>query len=94
MHFGEGDEEGKLLLVDIKSEEGTAADDLEARKDHAANVDMGYEDVAGDLADVVEEAQVQVVVLDPRQLQVPVHVAAVHVPLPQVPVVVVPVGWH
>ena len=46
---------------------------------------MGDEDVAGDLADVLEEAEVEVLVLEPGQLQVAVHEGAVGVPVSQVP---------
>jgi len=49
------------------------------------------EDVAGDLPDVLEEAEVEVLVLEPRQLQVAVHEGAVGVPVSEVPIVMLPV---
>lgn len=47
-----------------------------------------------DLSYVLEEAEVHVFVLQPRQLQVAVHIRAVGVSVLQVAVVVLPVGRH
>ena len=41
---------------------------------------MGDQDIAGDLTDVLEEAQVKVLVLKPGQLQVAVNVGTVCIP--------------
>lgn len=75
-------------------EGGSAADDLELRESHLLDGDVGDEHVAGHLADVGQEAEVQVLVLQPRDLQVPVHVSAVGVPVLQVLVVVRPRRRH
>ena len=56
-----------------------------------ADVDVGDEDVAGDLSDVLEEGEVEVLVVEPRQLQVAVHVGAVGVAVAEVGVVVLAV---
>ena len=55
---------------------------------------MADEDVAGDLPDVLEEAEVEVLVLEPGELQVAVDIGAVGVSVPEVPVVVLPVAGH
>ncbi len=53
---------------------------------------MGDEDIAGDLADVLEEGEVQILVLQPGELQVAVHVSAVGVAVAQVAVVMLGVA--
>ncbi len=94
MHFGEGDDEGEFLVVDVEFEQSPSADDLQGRQDDAADVDVRDEDVAGDFADVLQKSQVQVLVLEPSQFQVAVDVRAVGVAVAQIPVVVLPVGRH
>ena len=63
MHLGQGHQQRELVLLHGELEEGAASDDLEAGEDDPPHVHVGDEDVAGDLADVLEEAQVQVLVL-------------------------------
>lgn len=46
------------------------------------------------LPNVLQEGEIHVLVLKPRQLQVPVHIGAVRVSVLQVAVVVIPVGGH
>lgn len=94
MHLGEGHDQGELVLLDGQLEQGAAPDDLEAGQDDPLDVHVGDEDVAGDLSDVLEEAEVQVLVLQPGELQVAVHVGAVGVSVPQVAVVMLPVAGH
>ena len=94
MHLGEGNDERELFVVDAEFEERPPADDLQRRKDDAADVHVADEDVAGHLADVLQEGQVEVLVLQPRQLQVTVDVGAVGVAVAQVAVVVFPVRWY
>lgn len=55
---------------------------------------MTDEDVASNLADFVQEAEVGGVILNPRDLQVTIDVGTVRVPVSKVPVVVHLVGWH
>ena len=62
-------------------EQGPTSDDLEGWEDDPRHVDVRNEDVARDLADVLQEAEVQVLVLKPRELKVAVHVRAVGVPV-------------
>ena len=92
MHLGEGHDQGELVLLDGELEQGPASDDLEAGQDDPLDVHVGDEDVAGDLPDVLEEAEVEVLVLQPGQLQVAVHIGAVGVSVAQISVVVLPVG--
>ena len=94
MHLGEGHDQRELVLLDGQLEEGPAADDLEAGQDDPLDVHVGDEDVPGDLSDVLEEAEVEVLVLEPGKLQVAVDIGAVGVSVPEVPVVVLAVGWH
>jgi len=94
VHLGEGNDERELFVVDAEFEERPPADDLQRRKDDAADVHVADEDVAGHLADVLQEGQVEVLVLQPRQLQVTVDVGAVGVAVAQVAVVVFPVRWY
>ena len=67
---------------------------LQRRQNYPGDIDLGDEDIAGDLSDVLQETQVQVLILQPGQLQVAVDVGAVGVPVPQVAVVVLPVAGH
>ena len=94
VHFGEGDDESELIVVHVELEEGPAPDDLQAGQDDLLDVDVGDEDVAGDFPDVLEEAEVQVGLLEPSQLQVAVHVSAVGVTVSQVSIVVLSVVGH
>ena len=94
MHLRQGNQQGKLILLNCQFEQGSTSDDLEAGQDDPPDVHVGDEDVAGDLLDVLQEAEVQVLVLEPGQLQVAVHEGAVGVSVPKVPVVVLAVGWH
>ena len=94
VHLGEGHDQRELVLLDGELEEGPAADDLEAGQDDPLDVHVGDEDVPGDLSDVLEEAEVEVLVLEPGELQVAVNIGAVGVSVPEVPVVVLPVAGH
>lgn len=68
--------------MDVELEECPAPDNLEAGQDNLPDVHMANEDVASDLPDVLQEAQVQVLILKPGQLQVAIHVGAVGVSVP------------
>jgi hypothetical protein len=94
VHLGEGGEQGELVVVHVELEERAAADDLQTGQHDALDVDVRDEHVAGHLADQAEEAEVEVLVLQPGQLQVAVHVRAVGVAVAQVAVVVLPVRGH
>ena len=63
MHLGERDHERELVVLHVQLEERPAADDLQRRQHDARHVHMRDEDVAGDLADVLQEAQIQRLVL-------------------------------
>ena len=94
VHLAQGHQQGELILLDRELEQSPAPDDLEAGEDDPPDIHMGDEDIAGDLTDVLEEAQVKVLVLKPGQLQVAVHEGAVSVSVPEVPVVMLPVARH
>lgn len=94
VHLGEGDDEGKLFIVNAQLEESPASDDLEGGQDDATDIHVRDEDVARHLSDVLQEAQVQMLILEPSQLQVAIHVGAIDVAFTEVPVVVLPVGWN
>ena len=72
----------------VEFEEGPSPDDLEAGQHNPGNVYVRDEHVARHLADVLQEAEVLIVILQPREFEVAVDVRAVRVPIPQVPVVV------
>ena len=94
MHFRQSDDQGELFVVDAQFEQRPPADDLQVGQDDAPDVDVRNEDVAGDFSDVLQETQVQMLVLQPSQLQLAVDVGAVGVAVAQIPVVVLAVGRH
>ena len=63
VHLGEGDHEGELVVLHVELEERPPADDLQRGQHDPSHVHVRDEDVAGDLADVLQEAQVQLLVL-------------------------------
>ncbi len=67
---------------------------LKRRQNDPGDVDLWDENVSGDLPDVLQKAQIQILVLEPGQLQIAVHVSAVGVPIAQIPIVVLPVVRH
>ena len=79
MHLGQRHDQGELVVLHVELEQVPPPNDLEAGQHNAPEVHMGDEHIAGDLADVVEEGEVQVLVLQPGQLQVAVNVGAVRV---------------
>ena len=83
VHLGEGDNQGKLVILHVQLEERASAHNLQGGQDDAPHVHVRDEHVAGHLPDVTEEGQVQVLILQPRQLQVPIHVRAVGIPATQ-----------
>ena len=64
---------------------------LQRRQNDSGDVHLRDEDVAGDLPDVLEKAEIQILILEPGQFQIAVDVGAVGVPISQVPVMVFPV---
>ena len=84
-------DEGKLLVLNVELEQCPAPDDLEGGQDDLVDVDVADQDVSGNFPDVPEEAEVQVPILEPGQLQVAVDVGAVRVPVSEIAVVMVPV---
>ncbi len=68
VHLGERDNQGELVVLHVELEERAAAHNLEGGQDDPAHVHMGDEHVARHLADVAQEGEVQVLVLQPRQL--------------------------
>ena len=55
MHLRQRDDQSELVVLDVELEEVPTPDDLEGGQDDPADVDVGDEDVPGDLPDVVEE---------------------------------------
>jgi len=55
---------------------------------------MTDQNIAGDLPYVVQEAEVQILVGQPGQLQVAIHIRTVRVPISEVPVMMFLVGGH
>ena len=91
MHLAQRYKKGELHIIRVDLEGRPTSNDLQARQGNLADVHVADEDVARHLADVLQEAQVQVLLLEPCQLQVAVDVRAVGIPVTEVSVVVVPV---
>lgn len=94
LHLTEGDHQRELLIADVQLEERPPADDLQRGEDNARDVDVADQHVAGHLANVLQEAQVKGLVLQPGQLEVAVDVGAVGVAVAQVVVVVLAIRRH
>lgn len=93
MHLRVRHKQPKLLVQDVQLEQRSAANDLQPRQ-HDVHVDMADQHVAGHLADVLQKAEIQLGVLQPRQLQIAVHVRAVRVAIAQIAEVMVAIRWH
>ena len=63
MHLGEGDQEGKLILLNCQLEQSPTSDDLEAGQDDPPDIHVGDEDIAGHLADMLKKTKIKVFVL-------------------------------
>lgn len=94
VHLAHRDEEGELDVVNIELEQRPPAYDLQSGKNDFSDVDVTDEYVTGDLPDILKKAEVEGVVLEPRDLQVAVDVSTVGVPVSKVPIVVVLVGRY
>ena len=79
MHLGQRHDQGELIVLHVELEQVPPPNDLQAGQYNASEVNVGDEHIAGDLTDVVEEGEVQVLVLQPGQLQVAINVGAVRV---------------
>lgn len=88
-----GTEQSELGVVYLQLEEGPATDDLQPRQADLVHVHVGYEDIAGDLAYVLQEAEVEAIV-EPRDLQVAIDVGTVGVPVAKVSIVMLLVRGH
>lgn len=94
MHLAHRDEQCELDVVNIELKEGPSTYDLQSRKDDLPYVHVTNEDVSGDLAYILEKAEIEGFILEPRNLQVTVDVSTVGVPVSKIPVMVVFVGRH
>lgn len=94
LHLRERHEKAELAVPDIELEERPPADDLKTWKLNVFRVDMTDKHVAGDFTNVLQEAEVIRVVLNPSDFEVPVDICAVRVAIPQVLVVELAVWWH
>lgn len=92
MHLTHRDEQGKLDVVNGELEESSAAYDLQPWQDDLLHVHVADEHVTGNLPYVLQEAEIECLVLQPRDLQVPVDISTVGVPVSKIPVVVLLVG--
>lgn len=78
--------------MDVELEEGSTAYDLQPRQNDLPYVHVADEHIACDLSYVLQEAEVECLVLEPRDLQVAVDISTVGVPVSKIPVVVLLVG--
>ena len=65
VHLGQGNDERELFIVDTQLEERPATDDLQGRQNDTTHVHVADEHVTGHLADVLQEGEGQVFVLEP-----------------------------
>lgn len=94
VHLRVRNKEAELLVADVQLEQRSAADDLESWQDDPRDIDVTDQNVASHLANVLQEAQVELRVGQPSDLQVAIHVRAVGESVPQIPVVVLPIRRH
>lgn len=88
LHLTQGDHESEFLVTDIKLEQRSTSYDLQIRQDDPFNVNMGNQDVTGDLANVLQKVKVQILVLQPCQLQVPIHICTICITIAKILIVV------
>ena len=80
--------------MNIELECLSTSDDLKRWQNDFAHIDMWDEHIAGDLSDMLQEAEVLLFILQPGQFQVSVHVGTIGVSIPQIPVVVFTIWRH
>ena len=80
--------------MNIKLKQCSPPNDLQSGQNHFSYVDMTDEDVTGDLADILQKAEIETWVLKPRDLQIAVDVSTVGVPVSKIPIVVLLVGRY
>ena len=78
----------------VQLEQRPAAYDLQLRQDDLLHVHVADEDITRDLTNVLEETKVELVALQPRNLEVAVDIGAVCVAVAQVAVMVLLVRWY
>lgn len=93
-HFRCRDYQCELLVVVGHLEERPTTNYLQTWKYDAPNIDVRDQNVASHFAYVLEEAQVEIAILEPCQFQVTINVRAVRKSIFQISVVVVTVGRH
>jgi len=91
VHLGQCHDECKLVILYIQFEECSTSDYLKTGQDDLPDIHMADQNISGHLTDVLKEAEVKILVLKPRKLEVTVHVGAVRVSVSEVPVVMVPI---
>lgn len=94
MHLTHRNEQSELHVVNIEFEEGSSTYDLQSRKDDLPYVHVTNEDVSGDFSYILEKAEIEGFILEPRNLQITVDVSTVGIPVSKIPVMVVFVGRH
>ena len=63
MHFGKGHNQSKLIFMHGQLEQSSTSDDLQRRQNDFGDIHVGNEDIAGDLPDMLQKAEVQVFIL-------------------------------
>lgn len=94
VHFRQGDDEGEFLVVYTQFEQSSTANNLQRRKDDAFDIDVRDEHVARHFANVLQEAQIEMFILEPSQFQIAIDVSAIGVAISQVSVMVFPIRRH
>lgn len=94
VHLGKSNDQGEFLFSHIHFKQRPATDNLETWKYDSFYVDVRDQNVSGHFSNVLQEAQIQVLVLEPCQFEVAIHIRAVGVAVFQVPVMVVTIRRH
>jgi hypothetical protein len=77
LHLRERHKQPEFVVPHVELEERSSSYDLESRQPHMIDIDVTDENVAGDLTDVLKEAQVVRLVLNPGDFEVSIDIGAV-----------------
>lgn len=88
MHLRQSDNERKLILLHIDLEQSPSSDDLQRRQNNPPDIHMRNQNITSDFSNVLQEAEIEILVLQPSQFQISVDVSAVGVSVAKVAVVV------
>ena len=94
MHFGKGHNQSKLIFMDAELEKGSTSDDLQRGQNDFGDIHVWNEDIASDLTDMLQKAEVKIFILQPCQFQVSINVGAIGVAISQILVMMFTIGRY